>query len=350
MIKEPILKIENISKSYNSNKKILDSINIDILHGEIISIVGASGSGKTSLLNIIGGHLLPDSGNINLYGKDITKTQSYKRPINTIFQDLALFPHMNVRENIEFPLRMKKYDKNVIRKTSTNLMEKVQILDLPERAIQTLSAGQKQRVAFARAVISNPQILLCDEPFSSLDSNLKYDLMNFLLKFILENKITTLYVTHDQNEALFLSNRIAVINEGKILQIDTPENILKAPNCSFVAKFFRSYNIFYGNKINKNTFISNNLSFQIPEEFGNSILAIGIKPNSFLSEKNQKFNNTINCTIIRKFVKDNHIYLNCFLKNGLPLDVNIKCSENMKMSDSEVELYYDYKDIIPFYE
>lgn len=238
MIKEPILKIENISKSYNSNKKILDSINIDILHGEIISIVGASGSGKTSLLNIIGGHLLPDSGNINLYGKDITKTQSYKRPINTIFQDLALFPHMNVRENIEFPLRMKKYDKNVIRKTSTNLMEKVQILDLPERAIQTLSAGQKQRVAFARAVISNPQILLCDEPFSSLDSNLKYDLMNFLLKFILENKITTLYVTHDQNEALFLSNRIAVINEGKILQIDTPENILKAPNCSFVAKFF----------------------------------------------------------------------------------------------------------------
>lgn len=348
--KEEILKIENISKSYISSNNVLDSINLKILSGEFISLVGSSGAGKTTLLNIIGGHVLPDKGNIYLFEKDITKIPAYRRPINTIFQDLALFPHMNVRENIEFPLRMKKFAKILIKEMSKTLMEIIQILDLSEREIYTLSAGQKQRVAFARAVISNPQILLCDEPFSSLDSNLKYDLMNFLLKFILENKITTLYVTHDQNEALFLSDRIVVINNGKILQFDIPENIIQEPSCSFVAKFFRSYNVFYGNKISKNTFISNNILFEIPEKCDSNISAIGIKPNSFSIEKNQKFSSLIRCKIVRKFIKDNYLHLNCFLENGINLDVHINNFENIDISNFNLNLYYDFNDIRLFYE
>lgn len=219
------------------NKQILNNINLEINRGQIISLLGESGCGKSTTLKAIAG-IIEYEGNINVNGKKVDDLKSHKRGTVIVFQDLRLFPHLNVEENIYFPLKMKGVNKNICRKRANELLEMVQLKGLNRRKIQTLSGGQMQRVALARALAAEPKVLLLDEPFSSLDENLRLDMRELVLDIQKKLSLTTILVTHDKDEALSMSDKIAIMKNGEILQYDTPINIYNYPLSSIVADYF----------------------------------------------------------------------------------------------------------------
>ena len=238
----PILEIKNITKQFG-DYLVVDDISIDIEKKEFFTLLGPSGCGKTTLLRMIAGFIEPDSGQILLDGKDITDLPPEKRPLHTIFQSYALFPHLTVFENIAFPLKMLLWNKKDISNRVKELLEGVQLSKFMYRYPHELSGGQKQRVAIARSLADRPKILLLDEPLSALDARLREHMHVELVRLQEETGVTFIYVTHDQQEALALSNRIAVLNLGKIEQLDTPSMVYSKPTTYFVADFLGKCNL-----------------------------------------------------------------------------------------------------------
>ena len=241
-----LIEIRNLSKSFGSVKAV-DGVDLDINAGEFITLLGPSGSGKTTVLRMIAGFEDPDSGSIKLNGQDITHLPPYDRDVNTVFQDYALFPHMDVITNIEYGLRVKKVDKVERRAKALAALEQVRLSGYEDRKPSQLSGGQRQRVALARALINRPSVLLLDEPLGALDLKLRQQMQIELKELQREVGITFIFVTHDQEEALTMSDRIAVFDKGKIQQLDRPAAIYEKPTNEFVAGFVGISNLISGN-------------------------------------------------------------------------------------------------------
>ena len=248
---ETIIKIENLSKAFGE-KVILDNVNLDIKRGEFVTLLGPSGCGKTTLLRMLAGFMQPDSGAITMEDKDILSMPPHKRPLNTVFQRYALFPHLNVYENIAFGLKLKKVDPKEIEKRVRKALKMVSMTDYEDRDVNSLSGGQQQRVAIARAIVNQPQVLLLDEPLAALDLKMRKDMQMELKEMHRTLGITFVYVTHDQEEALTLSDSIVVMSEGKVQQIGTPTDIYNEPANSFVADFIGESNILNGEMVRDN--------------------------------------------------------------------------------------------------
>ena len=243
-----IIEIKNVSKSF-SDKCILDNVSISVKRGEFVTILGPSGCGKTTLLRMLAGFAKPDNGEICINGEDITNTPPHQRPVNTVFQRYALFPHLDVYENIAFGLKLQKVPAEEIDKRVMKVLKMVSMTDYEDRDVESLSGGQQQRVAIARAIANQPTVLLLDEPLAALDLKMRKDMQIELKEMHRKLGITFVYVTHDQEEALTLSDTIIVMNEGKIQQIGTPTDIYNEPQNSFVADFIGESNILNGTMI-----------------------------------------------------------------------------------------------------
>ena len=240
-----IIELKNISKSFDG-EKVLDNISLDIYDNEFITLLGSSGCGKTTTLRIIGGFEAPDNGDVFFMGERINDLPPHKRNVNTVFQRYALFPHLNVYENIAFPLREKKEKRDVIDQKVHEVLELVALKGFEKRNINTLSGGQQQRVAIARAIINRPKVLLLDEPLAALDLKLRKDMQQELKNLQKATGITFVFVTHDQEEALSMSDTVVVMSEGRIQQIGTPVDIYNEPQNAFVADFIGESNILDG--------------------------------------------------------------------------------------------------------
>ena len=223
-------------------QRILDGLNLDIHDKEFVTLLGPSGCGKTTTLRLIAGFLEPNAGQVLLKGQDITGVPPYKRPVNTVFQKYALFPHLNVFENVAFGLRLKKMDEETIRRKVRDMLEVVGLKGFERRSIGQMSGGQQQRVAIARSLVNEPEILLLDEPLGALDLKLRKEMQLELKRLQREMNITFIYVTHDQEEALTLSDRIAVFNNGYVEQVGTPYEIYNESKSEFVCDFIGDIN------------------------------------------------------------------------------------------------------------
>ncbi len=240
-----LIELKGITKSFDG-ECVLNSINLYIRDGEFITLLGPSGCGKTTMLRIIGGFETADEGELYFNGAEISDVPPHKRKVNTVFQKYALFPHLNVYENIAFPLRMKKLPEEEIKTRVTEMLKMVALAGFENKSVSTLSGGQQQRVAIARALISHPKVLLLDEPLGALDLKLRKDMQNELKTIQKAIGITFIYVTHDQEEALSMSDTIVVMADGEIQQIGTPTDIYNEPKNAFVADFIGESNIVDG--------------------------------------------------------------------------------------------------------
>ena len=242
---ENIVSLKNISVAFDG-ETVLDDINLDIRNKEFITLLGPSGCGKTTTLRIIAGFVEPDNGDVLFDDNKINGVPAHKRQVNTIFQRYALFPHLNVYENVAFGLRVKKTPEKELDLKVREMLKLVNLTGLEKRKIDTLSGGQQQRVAIARAIANNPKVLLLDEPLAALDLKLRKDMQTELKKIQQQLGITFIFVTHDQEEALSMSDRVVVMDNGKIQQVGTPKDIYNEPKNAFVADFIGESNILDG--------------------------------------------------------------------------------------------------------
>ena len=240
------LELKNIKKSFQEGEDVLESICLTAKKGEFVTLLGSSGCGKTTTLRIIAGLEQPDSGQVFLDGKDVTSLEPNQRNVNTVFQNYALFPHMNVADNIGYGLKLKKTPKAEISRRVKEMLELVQLSGFEKRKPSELSGGQRQRVAIARALVNNPEVLLLDEPLGALDLQLRRAMQHELKRLQKKLGITFIYITHDQEEAINMSDTIAVMNHGRFEQIGTPDEIYNHPKTSYVATFVGNANILTG--------------------------------------------------------------------------------------------------------
>ena len=260
------LSVKGLNVSYGKNH-ILKDVNLYINSGEFVSILGKSGCGKTTLIKAIAGLLETDSGDINIFDKNVAGLPPEKRQTVIVFQDLRLFPHMNVEDNIAFAMKLKKMDKAVIKEKVDRLLAQVRLSGYEKRKVSRLSGGQMQRVALARALGAEPKLLLLDEPFASLDEDLRKEMGELVRRLHRENGITTIMITHDKEEAMELSDRLALMEEGKILAIDSPERLYNSPKDEKIAAMLGDVNLFCGN-VEGNTFTSDIISFKTDKKPG----------------------------------------------------------------------------------
>ncbi len=244
--RKKLIQFKNIVKSFDDGQVVLKGINLDIYENEFVTLLGPSGCGKTTLLRILGGFLQPNEGQVLFDGQNIVDVPPYKREINTVFQKYALFPHMNVYDNIAFGLKIKKAPKDVIHQKVMRMLRLVNLDGYAERDVTELSGGQQQRIAIARALVNEPSVLLLDEPLGALDLKLRKEMQKELKSIQEEVGITFIFVTHDQEEALTMSDKIVVMNEGEIQQIGSPTDIYKRPANRFVADFIGETNVVDG--------------------------------------------------------------------------------------------------------
>ncbi|GIH24134.1 ABC transporter ATP-binding protein [Acrocarpospora phusangensis] len=240
------IELTDLCKRYGSGPLVVDNVTIDIASGEFVTLLGPSGSGKTTTLNMIAGFTEVTSGRIRLGGRDIAPLPPHKRDFGMVFQNYALFPHMTVAQNVAFPLRERKVPKAEIARLVARTLELVDLADKGGRRPDELSGGQQQRVALARAVVFSPSVLLLDEPLSALDRKLRQSLQQEIKRLHAELKLTFVFVTHDQDEAMSLSDRIAVFNEGRVERVGTPADLYRDPGTRFVARFLGESNLFAG--------------------------------------------------------------------------------------------------------
>ena len=233
------LQLNHLHKKFG-DKVVVDDLSLSLEQGQLLCILGSSGCGKTTTLNMIGGFLEPDSGTIRLDGQDITNIPPEYRPVSTVFQAYSLFPHMSVLENVIYGLKFQKYRKSDAILKGKRYLELVGLTDYANARIHEISGGQQQRVALARALIVEPKVCLLDEPFSNLDAALRVKLRGELKKIQRELNITMVFVTHDQEEALVISDQMAIMEQGKLIQCDTPANILANPVNDFVREFLQN--------------------------------------------------------------------------------------------------------------
>ena len=241
------VRFKHVEKSFDGETLVIKDLNLDILEGEFLTLLGPSGSGKTTTLMMLAGFETPTHGQIFIGDKSIGNIPPHKRGIGIVFQDYALFPHMTVRENLSFPLQVRKISKDEIDRKVSKALDMVELSGFGARKPSQLSGGQQQRIALARALVFEPQLVLMDEPLGALDKNLR-EQMEYEIKHIHENlNVTMVYVTHDQSEAMIMSDRIAVFNDGVIQQLATPDNLYEEPKNAFVAQFIGENNKFSGN-------------------------------------------------------------------------------------------------------
>lgn len=237
--------LENVSKIYGKVQAV-QTVSLDVQQGEFFTLLGASGSGKTTLLRLIGGFETPDTGCICIGGKDVSRLPAYKRNVHTVFQDYALFPHLSVFENVAYALQAKRSPVAEITQRVTEVLKLVQLAEMAHRLPSQLSGGQKQRVALARAIVDCPDVLLLDEPLSALDAKIRMELRQELKQLQRQTGISFIYITHDREEALALSDRIAILKSGKLLQVGTPLEVYEHPTDLYVAEFIGRANFLDG--------------------------------------------------------------------------------------------------------
>lgn len=286
---ENIIELKNISKQYEDNT-VLDNLSLNIRKNEFVTLLGPSGCGKTTTLKIIAGFETADSGSIMFKNKDISDIPPYKRQLNTVFQKYALFPHMNVYENIAFGLKIKKLSKDEIDKKVKEMLRMVSLSGFEKRSIESLSGGQQQRVAIARALVNEPEVLLLDEPLGALDLKLRKEMQLELKKIQQELGITFIFVTHDQEEALTMSDTIVVMNKGVIQQKGTPEDIYNEPANAFVADFIGESNILDGVMVEDFKVIFADREFECVDKGfePNEYIDVVIRPEDFKIVKSEK--------------------------------------------------------------
>ena len=260
------LSVKGLNVSYGKNH-ILKDINLEIENGEFVSILGKSGCGKTTLIKSIAGLLETDNGDINIFDKNVAGLPPEKRQTVIVFQDLRLFPHMNVEDNIAFAMKLKKMDKAVIKEKVEKLLDQVRLSGYEKRKVSRLSGGQMQRVALARALGAEPKLLLLDEPFASLDEDLRKEMGELVRRLHRENGITTVMITHDKEEAMELSDRLALMEEGRILAFDSPERLYNSPKDIKTAAMLGDVNFFKG-QVDGSTFTSDIISFNTDKKAG----------------------------------------------------------------------------------
>lgn len=298
-----IISVEHVSKFFGE-KAVLDDVNLFVRKGEFVTILGPSGCGKTTLLRLIAGFQTASRGEITIAGKDITETPPHKRPVNTVFQKYALFPHLNVYNNIAFGLKLKKLPKQAIEKKVKQALKMVGMTDYEDRDVDSLSGGQQQRVAIARAIVNEPEVLLLDEPLAALDLKMRKDMQMELKEMHKSLGITFVYVTHDQEEALTLSDTIVVMSEGKIQQVGTPIDIYNEPINSFVADFIGESNILNGVMIKDKLVSFAGEEFEcVDEGFGErSLVDVVIRPEDiyiFEPSEAAQFTGTVTSSIFK---------------------------------------------------
>jgi len=257
--------VRDVSKRFGDTT-VLDDINFDVAEGEIVVLLGASGSGKTTILRIISGLEMPASGQVILHGKDVTKIPARIRGTGVIFQSYALFPKMNVIQNIAYGLKLRRKAKGDVKQTIDRLVELVHLEEHRDKYPSQLSGGQQQRVAIARALAYEPEVLLFDEPFGALDAQIRAKLRREIRALLKEIKVPSIFITHDQEEALELGDRIAVLNAGRIEQIGTPYEVYSKPSTEYVATFLGAANLLEG-KIRNGNFASGEMSLEIGQEY-----------------------------------------------------------------------------------
>jgi spermidine/putrescine transport system ATP-binding protein len=280
---EKLLDLKNITLSYDGDK-ILDNVSLYVRDKEFVTLLGPSGCGKTTTLRVIGGFAFPDEGDVFFEGKRINDLPAYKRPINTVFQRYALFPHLNVYDNVAFGLKIKKLDKKEIDTRVKQMLAMVNLKGFEKRRVSKLSGGQQQRVAIARALVNHPKILLLDEPLGALDLKLRKEMQVELKNIQQKLGITFIYVTHDQEEALTMSDTIVVMKDGEIQQIGTPQDIYNEPKNAFVADFIGESNIFDGVMIRDRLVSINGVEYNcVDTGFGeNSPVDVVIRPEDIV--------------------------------------------------------------------
>ncbi len=270
---QPLVSLTGVSKSFGEVDAVVD-LNLQVNSGEFFSMLGPSGSGKTTVLRLIAGFETVSAGKITIADSDVTDLAPFDRPVNTVFQDYALFPHMSIQENVEYGLRTRKVPKAARAKQAAEAIDSVKLSHVATRLPHQLSGGQRQRIALARALVLRPKVLLLDEPLGALDKQLREEMQVELKKIQREAGITFIFVTHDQEEAMRMSDRIAVFNEGRVEQIGTPEQVYEAPKTKFVASFLGVSNLFSG-QIAQQLFGSSDLVNIRPEKI--RLIPVGSK-------------------------------------------------------------------------
>jgi putrescine transport system ATP-binding protein len=351
---KPYIQIESISKKYGSTEAVRN-VSLSIYKGELFSLLGGSGCGKTSLLRLLAGFETPSYGHILIDGIDITKWPPYERPVNIMFQSYALFPHMTVYNNIAFGLKQEGLAKNIIHERVMEALELIQMVQFSDRKPQALSGGQRQRVALARSIVKQPKLLLLDEPLAALDKRLREQTQFELVNIQERVGITFILVTHDQEEAMTMSSRMAIMKEGQIMQVGAPHDIYEFPNSKFVAEFIGSMNIFDGVVIEEE---EDHVVVDSPEAncpilathvgatpIGANI-SVAIRPEKVMMSKTQPSGNR-NCTkgIVREiaYLGDISIYYvelpsGKYIQSSLPN--LLRLSERNVKWDDEVYLFW----------
>lgn len=321
--------LENICKSYDG-QVVLDNLNLTVQEGEFFFLLGPSGCGKTTLLRILSGLLEPDSGSVRLLGRDITRTPAHKRDANTVFQNYALFPHMNVFNNVAFGLRMKKVSESAIKDKVTEALRLVSLPDFAERMPHQMSGGQMQRVALARAIVNEPAILLLDEPLGALDVKLRKQMQLELRQLQRKLGTTFICVTHDQDEALTLGDRIAVMNSGRFEQVSDAHTLYNSPVSHFVCDFLGDCNFMPGNVLGSDgaTLMVETPDVKIRASEAtsprNKQITLGVRPEKIALESSDPTrSNVLKVKVIECIFTGNHYRLRCRSASGSVLDVMI---------------------------
>lgn len=271
--------LKNICVSYDGKTNVLEGLNLEIQEGELVSLLGPSGCGKTTTLRVIAGYIETNSGDLLVDGQNYTKIPVHKRNFGIVFQSYALFPHMTVRDNVAFGLKMRKMDKETIRRKVDEMLEICGLTDFADRLPKQMSGGQRQRVALARALVIEPKLLLLDEPLSNLDAKLRLQMRVEIKRLQKRLGITTIFVTHDQEECFSISDRVAVMNGGVIEQYDTPERIYAHPDTEFVARFIGFENFIDVTNTGNCTWKKDTLTFKVDEESDKQTAKITIRPD-----------------------------------------------------------------------
>jgi putative spermidine/putrescine transport system ATP-binding protein len=324
------ISIQQVSKRYGSFVA-LDSVSLDIRPGEFVTLLGPSGSGKTTLLNIIAGFVQLGAGGLYFGGRDVSRLPPHRRELGMVFQNYALFPHMTVARNVEFPLRARSYTAQERRQRVEQALNSVRLGGLGHRRIDELSGGQRQRVALARAVVFDPKIILMDEPLSALDKQLREEMQIELRQLHEKLGSTTVYVTHDQREALTLSDRIAVMKDGRLVQVDTPSGLYERPNSSFVAQFIGETSLLPVIRVNSSAVSLNGTILQTSNSVpatGSLLLAVRAEKLRVI-ESEGRAGNSFSATVERAVYQGDSMLLVVRIE-GAPSPILVRCPVQRK--------------------